>query len=167
MKQIKLTQNQIALVDNSDFEYLSKYKWCTIKTRRGFYAVRGFTANKNKQILIYMHRQILGLKYGDKRQGDHRDHNTLNNQRYNLRICTSQENTFNTRRYRNSSSQFKGVSWHISNKKWIASIRLNKELKHLGYFDSETEAAEAYNKAAKKYHKEFACLNRVDRKDQV
>ncbi len=159
MKIINLTQNKVTLVDDADYNWLNQWKWCTIKTKRGFYAVRGFTVCKNKQILIYMHRQILGLKYGDKKQGDHQDHSTLNNQRCNLRICTSQENTFNSRGRQNSFSQFKGVCWHSSNKKWIASIRLNKKLKHLGYFDSEKDAAEAYDKAAKKYHKEFACLN--------
>lgn len=94
MKKIKLTQNKYTLVDNADYANLNQYKWYAHKERGSFYAIRK-TYYANKRITFSMHRQILGLKKGDKHQGDHRDHNTLNNQRYNLRISTVSQNQMN------------------------------------------------------------------------
>lgn len=160
MKRIKLTQGQVALVDDADYDWLTQYKWCAYKHRSGnFYSIRASSRKDGKQYTIMMHRQILGLKKGDKRQGDHRDHNTLDNRRNNLRICTGQQNQLNQKSHPNTTSRFKGVSWSKSCKKWIVHIRIKGKLKHLGYFISEIEAALMYDKAAEKYYKEFAYLN--------
>lgn len=163
MRELKLTQGQVVLVDDCDYEWLNQWKWFAwySKTVRSFYAVRNSPQIKNKQGCIYMHRLILGLEYGDKRQGDHRNHNTLDNHRDNLRICTHSQSMMNRKSFQNTTSQFKGVHWHKASKKWAAQIKLNKKSKYLGEFRQEIDAAESYNKAAKEYFGDFACLNKI------
>ena len=151
MKQIELTQGQYAIVDDADYDWLNQSKWCAKRNRNGdFYAIRSY---------ISMARQILGLKYGDPRQADHIDHNTLDNRQDNLRICTRQENAKNRKKQANTSSQYKGVSWHKIAKKWKAQIRINGKDKHLGLFKIEEDAALAYDATALHEFREFANLN--------
>jgi len=159
MKKILLTQGLFALVDDADYDELSQYKWCAVKLRDLFYAVRNSPMKDGKSYLILMSRQILGLKYKDKRQADHQNHNTLDNSRYNLRICTSQQNQMNKKSYRNKTSQFKGVYWDRSRKKWLAQIQIKGRTKYLGLFPIEKVATTAYDLAAKKIFGEFAHLN--------
>jgi len=157
MQKIPLTQGQFALVDDSDYEFLSQWKWFAKKDRSGdFYATRQCPG---KTHLIYMHREILGLKYNDGQQGDHLNHNTLDNRQNNIRICTSQENQRNRKLSLNMSSIYKGVYWNKPRRKWRAYIRINKIAKHLGYFKIEKNAALAYDAMAIREFGEFAYLN--------
>ena len=160
MKRIKLTQGQYALVDDADYTWLNQHKWYAHKDHSGdFYVMRHSPMIRGKQHLIHMHRFILALEKGDKRQGDHINHNTLDNRQSNLRICTNQQNAFNQKSHSNTSSQFKGVYWNKNKKKWRTQIVIKGKTKHIGYFDTEEEAAEAYDKAATEEFGEFACLN--------
>lgn len=163
MKQIQLTQGQVALVDDDMFDYLSQWKWCAQRTLSGnYYACRtayfkdlsGLSFKK----CILMHRFIMGAAYSNTLI-DHIDHCTLNNQRHNLRICTHTENSRNRTSHKGSSSSYLGVSWNIRDKKWQVHIKANGKLMRLGHFDSEIQAAEEYNKAALKYFGEFANPN--------
>ena len=161
MKKIKLTQGRFAVVDNANFDWLNQHKWQVLNDKGNFRATRRSSRKNGKRHTIYMARQILGLEHGDKRQGDHRDHNTLNNRQDNLRICTNQQNTFNQKSSLRTSSRFKGISWHKQRKKWQARIQIDEKEKYLGLFVSEVKAARAYNKVAKEHFGEFACLNQV------
>lgn len=110
--------------------------------------------------MIYMHREILGLKKEDGIYSDHIDYNGLNNRRCNLRKCTNVENIRHQRcQTRNKSSKFKGVCWNKQEEKWQAYIYYNEKLVHLGRFNNEIEAAEAYDKKAIELFGEFASLN--------
>lgn len=157
MKTIPLTQNQVALVDDSDFEELSKTKWCAIRRNNGnFSAIKRKVENK-KVTTVYMHRQITGAPKGF--QVDHINHNTLDNRRCNLRICTNQQNNWNRASCKNSSSKFKGVSYYKPSKKWIAQICIDDKRKNLGYYKSEIQAAKIYDAKAKELFGKFAKLN--------
>ncbi len=93
-------------------------------------------------------------------QVDHIDHDGLNCQKYNLRVGTNTHNQGNRRKTtKPMSSKFKGVSWDKSRGKWRASIGVKCEVKQLGRFDSEEEAARVYDKAAREYFAEFAFPN--------
>ena len=80
----------------------------------------------------------------------------------NIRWANStQQNTNKVKRNRICSSKYKGVSWCSRNSKWVAAAASPGRKKHLGYFDSETDAAKAYNVAAKDYFGEFSQLNKI------
>ena len=163
MKVIYLTQAQIALVDDRDFELLNKRKWCILKSGRDFpYAVRWeWNKEYKRSFLILMHRAIMDLNYGDKKQVDHINGNGLDNRRTNLRICTITQNRRNSAPFI-GTSKYKGVSWSNHKKKWRVQIFYGGRLKHLGYFDIEEIAAQIYNNAALKHFGEFARLNKIN-----
>ena len=92
---------------------------------------------------------------------DHINHQTLDNQRANLRVCTRSQNMMNMRKRPGCSSRFKGVCWNKANDNWIAYIMVNYCQKTIGYFDDEVDAARAYNAEARIKFREFALLNDV------
>lgn len=162
MKRIPLTKGQFTLVNDEDFEELSNHRWYASfnKTSRTYYAVRWAYPNKRNST-IRMSRQIMGVT-DPKIQVDHIDHNGLNNQRNNLRICNGRQNNCNQRKQSNCSSKFKGVCWHKRLNKWTSRV-INetgeKKYIHLGYFENEIDAAKAYDEAAKIHYGVFAKLN--------
>jgi len=161
MKEIFLTQGKVTFVDDVNYEQLNQYRWFALRNPCGyFYAARMIFKN-NRQITIYMHREILGLSPKNKNQTDHINHNTLDNRIDNLRICTHQENAMNRKPRSNTSSKYKGVSWHKQMKKWLVHITVKKKIIHIGYFHNEIFAALAYNAAAEKYFGNFAFLNKT------
>lgn len=152
------------LVDDEDFEFLNKWKWCLFKMRNTFYVHRieyGKNGEKDKSIL--MHRLIMGYP---NCLVDHVDRNTLNNQRSNLRQCTYSQNTSNTEKINKAcTSKYKGV--HMKKGKWVAKLKKNQKGVHIGTFTNEVDAAIAYNKAAIIYHGEFARLNKIAIEESV
>ncbi len=161
MKFIPLTQGYSAQVDDEDFDWLNQWKWQVRVGRNSIYASRNYRReNGSWGGSIGMHRQIMGVT-DPKIQVDHIKGNGLNNQRENLRICTNSQNNFNSVSAKGSSSKFKGVCWNKLRRGWVFQISFEGN-KHFGYFKNEEDAARAYNKFAKQYHKEFARFNDVD-----
>jgi hypothetical protein len=105
---------------------------------------------------ILMHREIMRPRPG--MVVDHIDHNGVHNRQSNLRVCTSAENQRN-RPGVGGSSQYKGVSYDKEHKKWEAGITLRGKRIHIGLFESEIEAARAYDRKALELFGEFAYLN--------
>lgn len=90
---------------------------------------------------------------------DHINGDRSDNRIENLRPATQSQNLANAKKYKKSSSSYKGVAWHNRDKKWCANIKIEDKLKHLGYFTDEIEAAKAYDKAALELFGEFARPN--------
>lgn len=159
MKEIKLSQfgknkgKYVALVDDEDFEGLNSFKWYAMEGGKTFYAVRRIMFN-GKRRGILMHCEIMNGK-----GIDHIDHDGMNNQKSNLRFCTQRENMMNQRKQENTSSIYKGVCFFKRTGKWMAHITINGKNIHLGYFETEIEAAKAYNDKAIELFGEFANLN--------
>jgi hypothetical protein len=158
MKKIPLSQEQFALVDDEDFAELSKHKWYAFRRNKeySYYAIRniGIKPNRGSE---RMHNVIMKPPKGF--EVDHKDGNGLNNQRYNLRVCSRSQNMGNTRGQRRNSSRYKGVHWDSRNNNWRPMICKNYKILNLGSFKSEVEAAKAYDAKAKELYGEFACLN--------
>ncbi len=156
MKEISLSKGLIALVDDADYEELSKYKWYASMNRK-HYARRHHMVN-GKKSKLYMHRQILGIT--DKKIFvDHIDGNGLNNQRSNLRAATHSENLANVNKRLGTSSKFRGVNFKKATSKWQVQIQHQGKLHFVGSFVDEVEAAKAYDKKAVELFGEFAKLN--------
>lgn len=158
MKEIPLTKGKVAIVDDDDYDVISKYNWYFHKNG---YALR----NRIKEDgtggkVIRMHRVISGAEEGS--DVDHINGDKLDNRKVNLRVVSRSQNNYNRRIQSNNTSGYKGVSWSKQKGKWHARIFLNnRKLKHLGFFDDVVDAAKAYNIGALMYHREHAKLNEI------
>ena len=149
MKQIKLTQGKVSIVDDADHKYLSQWKWCF----EGRYATRQPSRKLGKRKPIYMHRFILNPSEG--MEIDHINRNKLDNRRSNLRICIHSQNLINRGIQKNNTSGYAGVTWYKPLKKWMASIKVDGRFKNLGYFKNKEDAILMRQKLAKLYYKDF------------
>jgi hypothetical protein len=112
MKEIKLTQGKVALIDDEDYEYFNQWNWFAHKDHHTYYAGRSINV-QGHQKQLWMHRELLDTPQG--RQVDHIDHNGLNNQKSNLRNCTFSQNMVNKTTC--SKTGYLGVSFYDFNRK--------------------------------------------------
>jgi hypothetical protein len=163
MKKLFLTKEKYALVDDSDFELLSKYKW---SCNGADYARRtihsggepGKIHSTRKTKKIFLHHEILG-RPPKGMVTDHINRNPLDNRRVNLRFCTHSQNHANEEKHKNNTSGYRGVTFHQG--KWRARIKHLGKWYHLGYFVNKKDAAISYNIGNKKFFGSFALLNKL------
>lgn len=138
MLYINLTKGKRAIVDEEDYEWVSKHKWT--------YANTGYVKrNTNKDKRTYLlHREILKAKKGQI--VDHINRNKLDNRRSNLRIASRSQNAFNSILNKRNTSGYRGVCWDKRHNFWVADL----QGKRIGYFKTKIEAALAYEEAVKK-----------------
>ena len=150
----KIAKGRCAIVDAEDYKKLAQYHWQLVEEAgKPCYAVR-LVGRK----IISMHRQIMNSPAS--RIVHHKDGNRLNNTKKNLEIVTIAENNrYCRKRGRAASSKYKGVSIHKRSGKWQGSIKYNGIHKSLGSYETQEEAAKAYDEAAKIYHGRYAVLN--------
>lgn len=154
---VPLTQGKFARVDERDFVDVSQWNWTLFRTRGLEYAMRGRTPEEieatGKRAPVLMHRYLMSEP---PEEVDHKNRDGLDNRRENLRKASTIQNGANSRS-RGGASRFKGVYRHRDG--WRSSIRNNYKTIHLGKFDSEEDAARAYDEAARRLHGEFARVN--------
>jgi len=160
MKEIPLTQGQVALVDDEDYEWLNNFSW-HYAANTG--AIRNRKIHEGPIGSLYMHREILEHHNINivRLQVDHINGINTDNRKLNLRPATAAQNLRNIFKYGS-----KGVRYEPSKRKWRARIGINRKQMHLAYFATEIEAIEAYNKAATKYYGPYARLNIVLEEDE-
>jgi len=160
-RKIYLGENEWTLVSPFDYYWLKNLNWYLNGNGKEFYAFRNVKVGPGKTKMVSMHRQIM-----DPPQHllvDHRNNNSLDNRRANLRLATHAENACNRPKIRTkTSSRYIGVYLEKRTGRYTSKIRVNGKRLWLGRFTSETDAARAYDAAAKKYHGEFARLNFSD-----
>jgi hypothetical protein len=141
-----------ALFSPQDYDVISQYKWYL---NADGYVVSGSVAESGSNIRL--HRHLLDV-IDEKLVVDHINHDRLNNRRENIRTCTYQQNSQNSIP-KSSLSKYKGVNYNARDNKWYARIVVGGKNIHLGVFDTDIEAAQQYDIAAKKYFQEYAFLN--------
>ena len=161
---LPLTRGKFAIVDECDWERLSRWKWSATPSStsdRLWYAKRTGRTASGKSRNVSLHREIMGVVDQPDVILDHRNGNGLDNRRANLRTCTQRKNTFNRRPNSSGTSRFKGVSRKNNNQAnpWRAQIRMEGRRIHLGYFCTQEEAAKAYDEAARRLFGAFAYAN--------
>lgn len=161
-RQIPLTQGQFAIVDAADYAWLMQWKWFARYDTRGkrFYAM---TQGKyfGQRRSVAMHRILLNVN-DPKVHIDHRDGDSLNNTRENLRHATPQQNQANRHKQKNNTTGFRGVRFKKEKKytkPWQARIGINCRVAHIGFFATAKEAALAYDQKAIEVYGDFAQLN--------
>lgn len=154
MAIIRLNNDRECIIDDSDYEYISQYRWYYAKHGYAARTVRSGGLKKN----VYMHRFIMGAKRGEVI--DHKNRNTLDNRRGNLRICTVRDNASNKRIQDNNTVGFKGIYRRKENGKWQAEIKINGKKRALGCYQFKEQAAMVYDIWAIFYYGEYALTNR-------
>jgi len=141
------------ILDDGDFEQLSKMRWTIGKG----YAFRMIAITKwtsvRKELVDYILPPIAGM------ERDHINGNKLDNRRSNLRYCTHSQNMYNRKTKRGKHNLYIGVRKSTTQGKWIASVAVGRHQKYIGTYSTEVEAAKARDYVASQLHGEFAKLN--------
>lgn len=157
-----LLSGETVLLDEEDLPKFALAQWEYRRTGRPGPQSKKYVMAVGLGVPVYLHRVVM-----DSPKGllvDHRDGDTLNCARANLRAATRLQNSFNKRsKPEAGSSQYRGVSWCRKGKKWLATIRANETTYRLGLFERETDAARKYDDASHVLHGEYGNRNFPDR----
>ncbi len=149
--RIPLTQGFSTIIDEADWPRVAGHTWCVFNARTKWpYAV---TARRGGGRIL-LHRLLLDAPLG--LHVDHRNLDTLDNRRRNLRLVTPAQNHANQRPF-GVSSVYRGVVWHRG--KWLARVRARGHHHYLGRFTLERDAALAVDRALRAAWGEHARLN--------
>lgn len=158
MKKLLLSQGFEALIDDEDFDRVSRFRWHVNGNRNYRYATR--MVGKNPQKSLSLANFILKSVSSRRCIVYYKNSNTLDCQKENLTLAErSKAHTRSKKTSKLCSSVFKGVSWSSKCKKWHVFLQHNRKRIWLGQYDRELDAAKAYNTAALKYHGEEAFQN--------
>lgn len=142
--------------DIEDYDKIKQYCWSI--NEYGYVKTSVYIDN-NTSRTIRMHRLIMDVLDNDDVVVDHIGHNCRDNRKSQLRICTQDDNTYNTITRSTNTSGFKGVSWDIEKQKWLVQIWANNKKIHIGRYNNINDAIKARKDAEEKYHKEYSYDN--------
>jgi hypothetical protein len=157
---ISLSDGPTVVVSGEDVRYLIQSVWYSTIRNGLNYPRRSTQRIDGRNGSQYMHHVVLAF-IPERERGlvvDHRNHNTLDNRRSNLRVATHSQNHANSKLSKRNKSGFKGVRWRADKSKWQAMITHRYKVSQLGYFSTIEEAHLAYCEAATNIHGEFACF---------
>lgn len=140
-------------IDAQDYGHLSRVRWYLSPDG---YVVRHVTDENGRKVTIRLHRVVNGTP--ESMVTDHINGNKLDNRRGNLRSATPSQNNANSRA-RPRRSKYRGVYWHKHAGKWYAQISIDGQPRHLGLYETQEQAGEAYDEAARARFGRFATLN--------
>jgi hypothetical protein len=161
-RRIPLGDGLFTILEPQDYYLAGNFHWVAKKNRQCIYVYRFINSPGRKTKMVLLHRMIMNS--AGRLLVDHKNGDTLDNRRANLRLATRAQNAWNTRRDKSkTSSQFIGVTFDKNRGLWAPRIRYQGKRIYLGRFKNEIDAARAYDEAARKYHGEFALLNFSDR----
>jgi hypothetical protein len=149
VKEIKLNKGYVALVDDEDYERVSKFNWRVSlhKKKKTPYAVA----------IVKLHRLVMNADASSP-SVDHKNRYGLDCQKSNLRFATRSQNAANQKSHRASFSKYKGVQWHKASKSWMSRIMREGKV-WTSYHATELEAALAYDSISRALDREFANPN--------
>lgn len=169
MRTIALTRGYVTVVDDTDYAFLSQWRWRALVQGQApnlrVYAVSAVVRDDGTRNEIRLHRVLWQHANGAIPRGAEIDHREpgqfggLDNRRSNLRLTTKALNQANSRKGRNNTSGFKGVWWQKQARLWRADLIVNGRKRHLGYFQNKEDAARAYDRAAVEAFGEHARVN--------
>lgn len=143
------SKGEMFLVDLEDFWKVREKCWCI--DGRGYVVSNG----------IRLSRFVMNCK-DDKLFVDHRNHDTTNNMKYNLRIATEYQNQMNVNIHNDNTSGVSGVHWNKKKKRWMARISVNGKRIYLGCYSDKSEAVKARKEAEEKYYGEWSYDNSIN-----
>ena len=149
MAEIKLNRGLVALVDEEDLPRLSSRKWRALtmhKQERYTYAIS--SDSRSTPMARFITNAPAGMVV------DHINGNRLDNRKANLRVCTHAQNMRNRAL---AGGRWKGLCKDRG--RWRVVVVVDRKRHRIGTFDTQEEAARAYDAAALRLHGEFARLN--------
>ena len=145
------------MVDDEDYERCNQYNWSLGGSSNKDFAPQTTTNYRVTKISNMVMQNFTNMF-------DHKNQDSFDNKKENLRITTYSQNNANRKKYKgNYSSKYKGVSYKKDSDIYTTCIMVNKKAIHLGSYLFEVDAAKAYNRAARKYFGEFASLNKIEK----
>jgi hypothetical protein len=143
---------QVVLDQEVGEEFIREYPGRTVRVNPAGYAYADLKI-EGKLVKVYLHRWIMRAPKG--LDVDHINGDRLDNRRENLQLCTRGQNMMKSRKRRGTRSRYRGVSWNAGKQRWQAQVNIDGRAKLIGRFESEEEAARAYDATAKALYGAF------------
>lgn len=162
MIEFPLSQGKFAIIDDDDYYRVNAMAWHAYRSSHAkldlWYAKHTIAHGDGTYSCMSMHRFIMNSP-SPLVQVDHKNNNGLDNRKENLRVCSITQNQGNSRKRKNTTSKYKGASWCERLSKWQAAIQHNRNRQYIGIYESEEDAAMAYDLKAISLFGEFAKTN--------
>jgi hypothetical protein len=150
---VPLTKGYEAIIDAEDVDLVKGHNWWSEVCFKADGSLRAVYARSDTSGMQYIHRVI--MRADEFHLVDHIDGNGIDCRKSNMRLTANTGNSQNKKINCNNTSGFKGVTWNKRREKWEVKIMAYRKKKHIGYYVSLDDAAEAYSKASAIYHGEF------------